>query len=112
MMIEVRVRNCEPKLELRDHAERRARFRLSRFASAIQFIDVCVTDVNGPKGGLDKECQVQARGNLIGEITVQETSSDPFAAVEAAVDRLARTVGRTLERRREVAPNSSRRSQA
>lgn len=108
MMVDVRVRNCDPKEELRAHAERRACFRLSRFGSDVRFIDVCLTDVNGPKGGLDKECQVQARGNFIGKITLRETSADPFAAVDAAVDRLARTVGRTLERRRRDAAQAGR----
>ncbi|MDF3071272.1 MAG: Ribosomal subunit interface protein [Polyangiaceae bacterium] len=107
MMVDVRVRNCDPKEELRDHAEVRVRFRLSRFGTDVQSVDVSLTDLNGPKGGFDKQCQVQARGTFIGELTVQETSSDPFSAVEGAVDRLARVVARTLQRRREDAGNSN-----
>jgi hypothetical protein len=33
---------------------RQVRFALSRFDTYLQIVKVCITDINGPKGGVDK----------------------------------------------------------
>lgn len=99
MKIEVRFRGQElPSGALRDHATRRIHLHLSRFGKEIASVQVRVGDVNGPKGGLDKECQVTLRGRRIGGVIVDDVSSDAYAAVDLAVERAGYVVGRELER--------------
>lgn len=57
--------------------------------------------MNGPRGGVDKQCQVFATGPRLGYFTLRELSEDAYQAADAAIARLARTVARGLERARD-----------
>jgi hypothetical protein len=50
--------------DLRDLAERRVRFVLRRLAWLVPRAEVQMSDVNGPRGGIDKRCQVELRTAL------------------------------------------------
>jgi ribosome-associated translation inhibitor RaiA len=100
MKIDVRFLGMSPSQSLRDHSERQALLHLSRFGNDVQFIDIRISDVNGPKGGLDKQCRITARGPRFGLLKLEELSVDAYQAADEAIARLARTVGRQLERAR------------
>lgn len=113
MKIEVRVLKLEsppgsthqgpmPPLaeSLRAHAVRRARFHFSRFAHELSRVVLRVADINGPRGGVDKECRVTVTGPRVSAASLDVRSTDPFAAVDEAVDRMARTVARQLDKGR------------
>lgn len=100
MKIDVRFISLDSSRSFREHARRRLHLRLGRFASEISDIVVRVTDVNGPKGGLDKRCQVTIRGPKLGDLSVEELREDVHAAAHSAVERAGRAVGRALERAR------------
>ena len=68
-------------------------------------IDISLVDINGPKGGVDKECRVTVRMPGLSSVHVTETADSLFPAIDAARDRLERTLKRALERRREVQTN-------
>ena len=102
MKIDVRFRGLEPSAALRDHAVRRVHFHLSRFGHEITSVHVHLRDVNGPKGGLDKHCQVSVRGRRLPTVTIDDLSGDAYSAVDLAVERVGRAVGRDLERVRAV----------
>jgi putative sigma-54 modulation protein len=85
---------------LRAHAVRRARFHFSRFAHELNRVVLRVADINGPRGGVDKQCRVTVSGPRVAEASLDVRSTDPFAAVDEAVDRMARSVARQLERAR------------
>ncbi|HYH97384.1 ribosome hibernation-promoting factor, HPF/YfiA family [Hyalangium sp.] len=65
-------------------------------------IDVSLVDINGPKGGVDKECRVTVRMPGLAAIHVTETSETLHQAVDAARDRLENALKRSLEKRRDV----------
>ncbi len=44
--------------DLREHTDRRLSFALSRFGSQVLKTTVYLTDNNGPKGGIDKNCLI------------------------------------------------------
>ena len=98
MKIEVRFRSLEPSDALRGHAVRRIHFHLSRFGREIGSVLVRIGDVNGPKGGVDKQCQVTVRGRRLPGVIVDDLSGDAYSAVDMAVERIGRAVGRDLER--------------
>jgi hypothetical protein len=102
LKIEIRFRALEPSDLLRDHAVRRVHFHLSRFGPEIHRVQVRVSDVNGPKGGIDKQCQVTVRGRRMGPVVVDDLSADAWSAVDLAIERAGRAVGRELERGRAV----------
>lgn len=99
MKIEIRGRSKLPD-HLRAHVERRVRFALSRFGSRIQRVTVRVSDLNGPRGGVDQQCRVVAHLGALGQLTVESVDGNMSAAVDRAADRIGRSVARTIERSR------------
>lgn len=64
-------------------------------------IDVYLTDVNGPRGGPDKRCQIVAQLSSERPVISTATGSDPVAAVLAAANRCRRTIRSRLKKRRD-----------
>ena len=104
MRIYVRSRGFELTDALRVHAERRLLFALGRFGTRLQSVTVRMDDVNGPRGGADKRCQIAARLAPYGAVRVEELDGDLYGAIDRAADRLDRAVAREIERRREMRP--------
>lgn len=98
MKIDIRFRDLDASNALKNHATRRLQFGLRRFGHAINGVTLRVSDVNGPRGGVDKRCHIIAHGPRLGTIAVDELHGDIYLAVDAAVERLSRTVGRELAR--------------
>jgi ribosomal subunit interface protein len=87
---------------LREYIDRRLYFALGRFGSKIDHVSVRVGDVNGPRGGVDKRCQivVKLRASGSSSIAVDDNDEDLYAAVARASHRAGRTVARAIERKR------------
>ena len=103
MKTEVRFHGLESSESLRNHAARRIHFHLSRFGHELSAVVVRIGDVNGPKGGLDKRCRVTVRGPRVGSSSLDEYSGDAWSAVDLAVERISRNIGRSLEKARSLA---------
>jgi hypothetical protein len=58
MSVWVRSRGFELTDALRAHAERRLRYALGRFRMRLRSVILRLDDVNGPRGGNDKRCQI------------------------------------------------------
>lgn len=66
----------------------------------IQRIAVRLTDVNGPKGGEDKCCQVQVVLAGQPDVVIRDTRADLYEAVDRAASRARRTLRRRIGQRR------------
>ncbi len=102
MRIELRGRAGIRSQAVRGYTERRLRFALGRFATRIERLTARVADVNGPRGGVDKTCQVVATLASGGEVRIEERDCDLYVAVDRASERLGRCLAREIERRREL----------
>lgn len=87
---------------LREYIDRRLYFALGRFGPAIDHVTIRVGDVNGPRGGVDKHCQivVKLRAASGNPIAIDDNDEDLRAAVARASNRAGRTVARAIERKR------------
>jgi hypothetical protein len=56
--------------DLRDLTERRVRFVLRRLRWMVPRAEVQLSDVNGPRGGVDKRCRVELRTDGAGSVVV------------------------------------------
>ncbi|HYD94902.1 MAG TPA: HPF/RaiA family ribosome-associated protein [Noviherbaspirillum sp.] len=82
---------------LRAHLERRLRFAFGRVRERVMRVVVRLRDLNGPRGGPDKVCQVSV--TLPGQppVVIRETGADMYRAISRAVQRAAfRAAGRPL----------------
>ena len=84
--------------DLRDLAERRVRFVLRRLRWLVPRAEVQMSDVNGPRGGIDKRCQVELRTDGAGSVVVVSVASDWRAALDSALARAARFLMRLRRR--------------
>jgi putative sigma-54 modulation protein len=94
--IEISMDDVDPKIEpeLRDYTERRLAFALRRFQEHVRHIRVRLTDVNGPRHGVDARCAVTARLTNGKEVFVEATTAWPFRSVTQAAGRLSEAVRR------------------
>lgn len=100
MRLVIKSRGVELTDELRAHATTRVQFALGRFASELQRVEIVVADINGPRGGIDKECRILVRGARLDDVFVEERAVSTEAAVAIAANRVARAVQRALARQR------------
>ncbi len=92
--------------------ERRLRFALGRFGASVKEVRVRLTDLNGPKGGVDKECLIIVRLQKGGEVIVQGSGKDCTATLNYCADRISRAVERDLSRNRTASIRRMRRKQS
>lgn len=85
---------------LRELAVQRARFVMRRLAWLVPRAKVQLSDVNGPRGGVDKQCRVELRTDSAGTVVVTAVARDWQAALDTALARSARTLVRVWRRGR------------
>jgi hypothetical protein len=102
MRLQFRSKNFRLHDAIREEMERRIRFALGRFVGRISAVIVGLADLNGPRGGMDKQCRLVVRLRPAGKVTIEETQSDVSAAVALAADRAGWNVGRELKRQRDA----------
>ncbi len=100
MRIDVRGNNIDLQPALGAYAEKRMLTALKRFAHRVLRVSVRLIDTNGPKKGIDKKVQVSVDIPRTKAMLVEELHPDPYTAIDAAADRVARVVSEELARRR------------
>jgi hypothetical protein len=84
--------------DMRDLAVRRVRFVTRRLTWLVPRATVQFTDVNGPRGGVDKRCQVVLRTEGRGTVVVTAMARDWRCALDAALSRASRLLLRLCRR--------------
>jgi putative sigma-54 modulation protein len=107
MQIDIQARNFPLTDALRNHTKRRLGFALSARDDHIQRVIVRLSDINGPRGGVDKCCHIQVAIARLPDVVIEDTEADLYAAIDRAADRAGRTVGRRLMKKRIKARSSS-----
>jgi hypothetical protein len=85
----------------RDIAEQRVRFVMRRHAWAVHCARVRLTDMNGPRGGLDKCCRLILKTDCDGTLHITSAADDWRAALDGALARAAPLLVRKRQRNRE-----------
>lgn len=99
--MEVRFETANPQArDLRETAVRRVGFVMRRLSWLVTHVRVRFTDVNGPRGGVDKHCQVELATAGKGHVVASSTAADWRKAFEQALGRAARALVRTRQRSR------------
>jgi ribosome-associated translation inhibitor RaiA len=100
MRIEARGVGYELDDDLKAYVERRLRASLGRFAARVERLTVLLSDVNGPRRGIDKRCRVAVALVPRGTVIVEGLGEDPFVVVADAARRVRRAVRKAIQRRR------------
>ncbi len=77
---------------LRTIAVRRVRFALRRLSWLAPRASVQLSDVNGPRGGVDKRCQIEIATKSGAPIIVTSMARDWLSALQSALSRATRSL--------------------
>ncbi len=107
MQTDIHARGFSMTDAIENHVHRRLGFNFSYASNRVRRVHVRLSDLNGPRGGVDKRCLVEVRLEGLPVVVVEDIQSDMYTAIDRAVGRAARTVSRRLaldsSRRRQVA---------
>lgn len=109
MRVHVFAKNVTLVPSVSEFIERRLGFALGRCASRVINVVVRLHDLNGPRGGIDQQCRIDARVAPSARKTVQGKGASLEAAICQAVDRIACAIRKDLARRRTRRIRSGRR---
>lgn len=94
-------------LELRTLAERRIRQALKRLAWLTPRVRVHLSDINGPRGGIDKRCQIELMTDGGSPVVVTSLARDWFSALQSALTRATRSLIHNMQRSRKPRATTS-----
>jgi ribosome-associated translation inhibitor RaiA len=77
-------------------------FILGNIGHPVLNVDVKLSDINGPKGGVDKKCQVSIQLKGLANVVVTDTQGDMYYAIDRACSRALRTIRRRLSQKLDV----------
>ena len=83
---------------IRDWSDVRVRFALRRLSALVPRAKVRFSDVNGPRGGVDKRCQVELCTETAGTVVIASLATDWRTALDLSLGRATRALTRKLQR--------------
>ncbi len=86
---------------LRMYTEQRVATALGWAGDRMRKLAVSLSDINGPRGGIDKRCKIQVQLGGGQEVVIEDTEADLYTAIDRATDRADRAVVRRVERMRD-----------
>lgn len=101
MQVDIRANGIEMSESLREHTQRCLNFGLDWAKQDVDRIVITLSDINGPRGGNDKRCQLRIPLPRMRDVVIEETAGDIQLAITRSVDRAARSLERRLSRQRE-----------
>lgn len=104
MQLDIRAHGFALTAALREYAERRLHFALDWARNDVSTVILRFTDINGPRGGNDKRCQLRIPMPRMRAVVIEDTAADLYVAIDRAIDRAGRTLERRLSRQREFGP--------
>jgi ribosomal subunit interface protein len=112
MNIQIHAQDFALTEGLREHVARRLAYALNHGRDSVSRIVVRLSDVNGPRGGVDKRCGIEIRLKGSTAVAIEDTEADLYIAIDRAAERAGRTLDRRLARQRDFPVVSVSRKQA
>ena len=102
MIISTSSHNIQLSRELDEFIASTLRGSLERLADDIVSVDVFLQDLNGPKGGIDKQAVIRIHLRQRREIAVETVRENLGAAIRVGAKRAKRAVRRSLRKARRM----------
>ncbi len=102
MIISTSSHNIQLSRELDEFVGTTLRGSLQRLADDVVSVDVFLQDLNGPKGGIDKQATIRIHLRGRREVAVETVHDNLAAAVRVGAKRAKRAVRRSLRKRRRI----------
>ena len=100
MNINIQSRPFTLTAALEAYIHRRITGAFTRGPAPSDGVSVILSDINGPRGGRDKQCKLQFSVPGLGLVVIRDTQEDLYHAIDSAVHRARHAIARGLARRR------------
>lgn len=100
MQVIFESRNVEGS-QMRELSVARVRFALRRLSALVPRAKVQLSDVNGPRGGVDKRCQVELSTDGTRAVVITSMARDWRTALDLSLGRATRALKRNLRRQQQ-----------
>ena len=103
MQLDIQTNGFSLTEALKSYTTNRMQFVLNRNDSYVTRVRIWLADINGPRGGVDKSCQIELK--LMGQntIVIEDIKADLYLAIDRATERCMRTLSRRLARSKQHA---------
>ena len=102
MQVDMHCLSGRPGPGLAELIQHRLQRALGRFANRVRRVRVCLNDVNGPRGGIDKRCRMRVDLFPRGAVVVEAVGAAFEQALFGAAERVVRRVRAVIERKRDA----------
>lgn len=92
-------RNIRDVNGMRSYISRKAALSFAKNQNHIESVSVTLCDINGLKGGTDKQCKVLIKASYLADIIVVEERENLLHAIDRCIARANRTLVQQLKRR-------------
>jgi len=99
MKMAINFRNLARNGKIVGYIDRRTSFAFARMRHKIEEVNITLSDINGQKGGVDKQCQVVVKPLGLRRIVVAERSDKALKAIDRCLGRASQSLSRKLKRR-------------
>ncbi|NQW92549.1 MAG: HPF/RaiA family ribosome-associated protein [Polaromonas sp.] len=107
--MQVIVESSDPQAaQLRTLTKRRVRHALKRLAWLTPRVRVHLSDINGPRGGIDKRCHIELMTDGTNPVVVTSLAKDWFSARQSALTRATRALLQNWQRGRQTRASTLR----
>jgi len=96
MKIGIQCRGFSLTSAIAGRVSKRLDFLLGRGINRLRRVDVTLSDLNGPRGGVDKRCLIKVSIDGLRPVVIEDIQSDLYVAIDRAVGRASRTVLRRM----------------
>ena len=102
MIISTSSHNIQLSRELDEFVNSTLRNSLERLADDVVSVDVFLQDLNGPKGGVDKQAVIRIHLRGRREVAIETVHENLAAAIRVGAKRAKRAVRRSLRKARRI----------
>ncbi|MGK0499617.1 MAG: hypothetical protein ACJAYG_001259 [Oceanicoccus sp.] len=99
MKLVIHSKDVESEPDLSTYIEYRMGFAFARTRRLIKAVVIAITDINGPKGGVDKQCKVIIKSYGLSDIVITERQSEIKSAIDRGITRASRNFVQQMKRK-------------
>src|SRR5688572_6305161 len=98
------IRTADVDLTREDRAYIRHKIdaKISKFSRPVERVSFRLSDINGPRGGVDKVCRAKVVVSGRPSLVIERRHNSARAAVDGTLDAAERAVRKVLRRRRGI----------
>ena len=107
MKLNINFQNMQGGGDIIDYIDHRVSFAFARTRHEIDNTKITITDINGPKGGVDKQCKVIIKPRGMKPIVIAEKRESVRNAIDRCLTRASHSINRKLKRKRSLCKKPS-----